>query len=122
MINDIRDRLLGGPQVAYDGLKLITSYSKTGKLSPGRVVYKYFRTLLKHWEVDLRNRGDHEKNTAKGKTDTRTQKQCKDHIRPLFKLCKKGDIPASILDALVAIVSNCENGYNDISSLDCLCL
>ena len=70
-----KDRLLGGPQVAYDGLTIITSYCRTGVLSQGKIIYKYFRTLLKHWEIDLRNRSDHEKNTAKGKTDTRTQKQ-----------------------------------------------
>ena len=42
--------------------------------------------------------------------ETRTQKQCKDYIRPLFKLCKKKEVPADILYKLVLMVTNCENG------------
>jgi len=64
-------------------------FSKLEGLPPEKVVYKYFRSLIKQWEWDLDAREDIEKQTARGKQDTKTQKQCKDYIRPLFKLCKK---------------------------------
>lgn len=38
-----------------------------------------------------------------GKMETRTQKQCKDYIRPLFKLCKKEEVPLDILDKLLRV-------------------
>jgi pre-mRNA-splicing factor 18 len=49
-------------------------------------------------------RPDHAKRTAQGKIDTKTQKQCKDYIRPLFKLCKRRDVPGDILVNLVLIM------------------
>jgi len=58
----------------------------------------------------LNSRPDAEKLTAKGKMDTKTQKQCKDYIRPLFKLCKKSEVPGDILYKLVEIVKLCEIG------------
>jgi hypothetical protein len=45
-----------------------------------------------------------------GKMETRTQKQCKDYIRPLFRMCKKKEVPFSILDKLVLMVKHCEEG------------
>ena len=73
-----------------------TQYAADTKLPKRKVIYKYFRFLLKCWEYDLSQRPDNEKNTAKGKMETRTQKQCKDYIRYLFKLCKKDEVPFDI--------------------------
>ena len=45
----------------------ITKYSEDPQLTKEKVVYKYFRSLLKQWEQDLENREDSIKFTAKGK-------------------------------------------------------
>eukprot|EP00614_Pseudopedinella_elastica_P006372 CAMPEP_0172608454 /NCGR_PEP_ID=MMETSP1068-20121228/28531_1 /TAXON_ID=35684 /ORGANISM="Pseudopedinella elastica, Strain CCMP716" /LENGTH=430 /DNA_ID=CAMNT_0013411729 /DNA_START=337 /DNA_END=1629 /DNA_ORIENTATION=- len=62
-----------------------------------RRVRDYFKALLRDWEMALNDRPDHIKRTAQGKIDTKTQKQCKDYIRPLFKLCKRREVPPDIL-------------------------
>ncbi len=85
-------------------------FSKIAGLSDEKIVYKFFRALLKQWEVDLNMREDKVKQTAKGKIETRTQKQCKDYIRPLFKMCKSKEVPGDILHKLVKIVQFCEDG------------
>jgi hypothetical protein len=83
-----------------------TSYaSASSGLSSEKIIYKYFRNLLKQWEWDLDDRDDYLKQTAKGKMETRTQKQCKDYIRPLFKLCKRKEVPGDILLKLVQVWS-----------------
>jgi len=69
-----------------------------------KMVRDYFKALMKDWEVELNDRPDSVKRTAKGKIDTKTQKQCKDYIRPLLKLCKKKEVPPDILVFLVQIV------------------
>eukprot|EP01041_Mallomonas_annulata_P009004 gene9004-18639_t len=86
------------------------TYSEVKGLAPEKIIYKYFRSLLKRWEWDLNAREDRDKLTAKGKIETKTQKQCKDYIRPLFRFCKRGDIPEDIRDKLVLIVKYCEQG------------
>lgn len=85
-------------------------FSRIPDLPPEKVIYKYFRSLTKLWEWDLNEREDHEKRTAKGKLETKTQKQCKDYIRPLYKLCKRKDVPPDILANLFQIVKFCEDG------------
>jgi pre-mRNA-splicing factor 18 len=81
-------------------------------VSDYKKVYRYFRGILKGWEEDLQNREDHLKRGAQAKIATKTQKQCKDYIRPLFKMCKtKGEgLNVHILKALVKIVNFCEEG------------
>jgi hypothetical protein len=44
----------------------ITNFSKDKNLSKEKVIYKYFRNLLKVWEYDLNQRDEYEKSTAKG--------------------------------------------------------
>jgi pre-mRNA-splicing factor 18 len=82
---------------------IMTNYSSTPGLSNQKIIHKYFRNLLKQWEWDLDDRDDVIKRTSKGKMETRTQKQCKDYIRPLFKLCKKDEIPWDISEKLVKV-------------------
>jgi len=77
---------------------------------PHRAVREYFRGLLRDWEEALNARPDHVKRTAQGKIETKTQKQCKDYIRPLFKLCKKRDVPSDILESLLLITRCCREG------------
>lgn len=90
--------------------EILTNYSSSPGLSNEKIIHKYFRNLLKQWEWDLDDRDDVTKRTSKGKMETRTQKQCKDYIRPLFKLCKNKEVPWDISDKLVKIVTACENG------------
>lgn len=99
-----------GPATGYivDGKRI--QFSKIPNLSADKIVYKYFRSLLKEWEWDLNARDDSEKMTAKGKMETKTQKQCKDYIRPLFKLCKRKQVPSDISSKLLEMVQFCEDG------------
>lgn len=85
-------------------------YSEMNNLSSEMMVYKYFRSILKAWERDLDGRSDAEKTSAKGKNDAKTQKQCKDYVRPLFKMCKSKNVPPDILLKLEEMVRLCENG------------
>ncbi|KAG3097628.1 hypothetical protein PI124_g15292 [Phytophthora idaei] len=75
-----------------------------------KMVYKFFKGMLQRWEKDLANRPDHVKRTAQGKIAVKTMKQCKDYIRPLFKLCKHRQVPSDILPKLVDIVKFCRQG------------
>lgn len=59
------------------------------ELERNKLVRTFFRGLLKEWEMDLNTRPDHVKRTVQGKLETKTQKQAKDYMRPLFKLCKQ---------------------------------
>lgn len=59
------------------------------EIPPTKLVRSFFRGLLKQWEMDLNARPDHVKRTVQGKLETKTQKQAKDYMRPLFKLCKQ---------------------------------
>ncbi len=85
-------------------------FSKIEGLSMEKIVYKFFRALTKQWEADLNQREDWAKRTAAGKKETKTQKHCKDYNRPLFRMCKKKEVPYDILDKLVLMVRHCEEG------------
>ncbi|KAG7401403.1 Pre-mRNA-splicing factor 18 [Phytophthora boehmeriae] len=75
-----------------------------------KIVYRFFKGMLQRWEKELADRPDHVKRTAQGKIAVRTMKQCKDYIRPLFKLCKQRQVPPDILPNLVDIVKFCQQG------------
>jgi pre-mRNA-splicing factor 18 len=75
---------------------------------PNKRIHRYWKGLLKQWEDDLVNRLDEEKRSVAGRNETNTYKQCKDYIRPLFKLCKKRQLEESIVSHLVKIIDFCE--------------
>lgn len=77
---------------------------------PDKLTYRFFKNMLQLWERDLAERPDHVKRTAQGKIATKTMKQCKDYIRPLFKLCKMRAVPSDIGPNLVEIVKFCKQG------------
>ncbi|CAM9236136.1 unnamed protein product [Discosporangium mesarthrocarpum] len=77
---------------------------EVAEMGPYKLVRTFFRDLLKQWEQDLNARPDHVKRTVQGKLETKTQKQAKDYMRPLFKLCKSKGIDPGILNNLVEIV------------------
>jgi pre-mRNA-splicing factor 18 len=77
---------------------------------PHKTVYKFLKVQLKLWEEDLVNRPDAVKVTLAGKNETKTLKQCKDYIRPLFKQLKSRQLDESLLNNLVKIVKFCKEG------------
>jgi pre-mRNA-splicing factor 18 len=85
-------------------------YSSMTQLKPEKIIYKFFRSLIKQWEYDLHQRNDYEKASMIGKLELKNQKQCKDHIRPLFKMCQNHTVPYDILVKLVLMVKYCEEG------------
>ena len=85
-------------------------YHKMKDLTEEKVIQKYFKMLVNVWENDLEERDEHEKRSARGREQTKLFKQCKEYIRPLFKLCKQKRIPLDIQDKLLKIVKFCEEG------------
>mmetsp|Transcript_13360 Transcript_13360/g.32126 ORF Transcript_13360/g.32126 Transcript_13360/m.32126 type:complete len:367 (-) Transcript_13360:1233-2333(-) len=77
---------------------------------PPKVIYKFFKTLLKQWEQDLTERSDIAARSVAGRNESRTLKQCKDYIRPLFKLCKSRKLGPGIQAHLMKIVQFAKEG------------
>eukprot|EP00956_Cyclotella_meneghiniana_P029423 scaffold71102_cov48-Cyclotella_meneghiniana.AAC.1 len=77
---------------------------------PPKQIYRYFKSLLRQWENDLALRPDAVKRTAAGKNETKTLKQCKDYIRPLFSMCKRRELEDGMQTHLLNIVTYCEAG------------
>jgi pre-mRNA-splicing factor 18 len=77
---------------------------------PHKRIYKYFKGLLKEWEEDLSQRPGSVAKTVAGKNESKTLKQCKDYIRPLFRLCKKRRLEASLEAHLIKIVTCAQEG------------
>jgi pre-mRNA-splicing factor 18 len=97
-------------QTEEDQLKSGGGDSNEDKDDPHKRTYIFFKTLLKQWEEDLSRRPDGVRKSLQGKNETKTFKQCKDYIRPLFKLCKSRKLEKSIMDHLLKIVDFCEDG------------
>ena len=55
------------------------------------------------WEWDLNARSDDDKRSTRGRMETKQQKQCKDYMKPLFKLCKKDNVPMNIAHGLFEV-------------------
>ena len=77
---------------------------------PHKRIYHFFKGLLRQWEDDLALRLEAVKRTAAGRNETKTLKQCKDYIRPLFKLCKTRRLEPSLMSHILKIVEYCEAG------------
>jgi len=77
---------------------------------PHKRVYKHFKGLLKQWEADLNERSDEVKRSVAGRNETKTLKQCKDYIRPLFQLCKRRQLEDNMITKLVEMVQHCSAG------------
>lgn len=77
---------------------------------PHKRIYRFFKGLLKTWEEDLAHRSEEVKRSVTGKNETKTLKQCKDYIRPLFKLCKNRRLEESLTRNLTRIVEYCQEG------------
>jgi pre-mRNA-splicing factor 18 len=77
---------------------------------PHKRIFRYFKGLLKNWQEDLVHRSEEEKRSVSGRNETKTLKQCKDYIRPLFKLCKNRRLEESLVRNLTIIVECCREG------------
>mmetsp|Transcript_11156 Transcript_11156/g.22628 ORF Transcript_11156/g.22628 Transcript_11156/m.22628 type:complete len:261 (-) Transcript_11156:35-817(-) len=75
-----------------------------------KVVYQFFKSTLKAWEAALEARSDEVRRTAAGKSETISQKQCKDYVKPLFKSLKDRSIEPGMLLSLHTIVNHCKAG------------
>lgn len=95
------------PVIYYDPT---IQHHKIEGYSPEKIVYKFFRSLIKQWELDLSERSSADKGRVKGRNEVKAQKQCKDHIRPLFRLLKKKEVPPDIMHNLHSMVQWCEEG------------
>lgn len=73
-------------------------------------IYRYFKSLLRQWEDDLAQRTESVRKSAAGKNETKTLKQCKDYIRPLFQMCKRREVEEGLQAHLIKIVNFCEMG------------
>jgi pre-mRNA-splicing factor 18 len=80
------------------------------EVDPQTMCYRFFKAMLREWSADLAARPGTVKLTAKGKVATKTQKQCKDYMRPFFQMCKAKTLPRDILPHIVRIVSSCKEG------------
>lgn len=77
---------------------------------PPKFIYKYLKELLKEWEKDLADRPDSVARSVTGRNESKTFKQCKDYIRPLFKLLKSRQLEDGLQQHLLKIVNFSKEG------------
>ena len=75
-----------------------------------QIIYKFLKGLLKEWEQDLANRPDSVARSLSGRNESKTFKQCKDYIRPLFKLLKSRELEGGLQFHLLNIVNFAKEG------------
>ena len=64
---------------------------------PHDQILDYFQGLLMEWERQLASRPDSVKHSMAGKRETKTARQCRDYIGPLFQACKTRQLDQSTL-------------------------
>lgn len=77
---------------------------------PPKVIYKYLKGLMKEWERELENRPESVARSVAGRNESKTVKQCKDYIRPLFKLLKSRKLEGGLQFHLLKIVNFAKQG------------
>lgn len=77
---------------------------------PPKRVYKFLKGLLKNWESDLEARPSSVAKSVAGRNESKTLKQCKDYIRPLFKQLKRRRLESGLQAHLVKIVEFAQQG------------
>lgn len=80
------------------------------RMGAEKVIYKYFKNLLKQWERDLESLSTQEAKSAKGRAEVSSYKNAKEQIKALFDLCKRKEIPSDIKNQLLQMVTYCEQG------------
>lgn len=77
---------------------------------PPKIIYKYLKGLLKEWERELAERPESITRSVAGRNESKTLKQCKDYIRPLFKLLKSRKLEDGLQFHLLKIVNFAKQG------------
>jgi pre-mRNA-splicing factor 18 len=77
---------------------------------PPKIIYKYLKVLLKEWERELAERPESITRSVAGRNESKTLKQCKDYIRPLFKLLKSRRLEDGLQFHLLKIVGFAKEG------------
>jgi len=77
---------------------------------PPKIIYKYLKGLLKEWERELAGRPESVARSVAGRNESKTLKQCKDYVRPLFKLLKARKIEDGLQFHLLKIVNFAKRG------------
>lgn len=77
---------------------------------PPKIIYKYLKGLLKEWERELAERPESITRSVAGRNESKTLKQCKDYIRPLFKLLKSRRLEDGLQFHLLKIVGFAKEG------------
>ncbi len=77
---------------------------------PPKIIYKYLKGLLKEWERELAERPESVTRSVAGRNESKTLKQCKDYIRPLFKLLKSRNLEGGLQFHLLKIVNFAKEG------------
>jgi pre-mRNA-splicing factor 18 len=81
------------------------------KNDPHKRIYRHFKDILKQWEADIDHAAenpDPSKPAASRRNEIKTYKQCKDYIRPLFKLLQRRTVEPQMLKNLLKIVHHSE--------------
>mmetsp|Transcript_19949 Transcript_19949/g.48842 ORF Transcript_19949/g.48842 Transcript_19949/m.48842 type:complete len:362 (-) Transcript_19949:426-1511(-) len=71
-------------------------------------VLYFFKRMLYEWEDELERRDTEEKRTMRGKMDSATQKQCRQFIKPMFKILKNKSMGNDVFKHVLKIVTECE--------------
>lgn len=77
---------------------------------PPKFIYKYLKSLLKEWERELAAKSELFTRSVVGRNESKTLKQCKDYIRPLFKLLKSRQLEEGLQFHLLQIVNFAKDG------------
>eukprot|EP01084_Bolivina_argentea_P248970 416593_1 len=71
---------------------------------------RFLHGLIREWEADLNSRHEVEKASVAGRNATKMQKQTKDYLRPLFKLCRERQLNEGILENLTKMMNRMKEG------------
>lgn len=98
--NDEKDKSKDEPEVE----------NEEDQSDPPKIIYKYLKGLLKEWEQELAERPESVTRSVAGRNESKTLKQCKDYIRPLFKLLKARKLEGGLQFHLLKIVNFAKKG------------
>ncbi len=68
-------------------------------------IHCYFISLIRQWEENLAQCLESIRKSTAGKNETKTLKQYKDYIHPLFQMCKLGEVEEGLQAHLIKIVN-----------------
>ena len=88
----------------------ITTENDEDQSDPPKIIYKYLKGLLKEWERELTERPESVTRSVAGRNESKTLKQCKDYIRPLFRLLKSRKLEGGLQFHLLKIVNFAKEG------------